>query len=106
MYDYAVQAMQFFYTASGCDISFTGTSLEATILSKPHDDRLRQAHLLVFVDGQMVEDATTLFVLDQYENSIPLVSGLKPGAHQVRIFKRSEAFDSSTWIKKLQTDGT
>jgi hypothetical protein len=105
MYDYDVQAMQFFYTASGCDISFTGTSLKATVLSRPYDDRLRQAHLLVFVDGQLVEDAATLFVLDHYENSILLVSGLQPGVHQVRIFKRSEAFDSSTWIKELQTDG-
>ena len=105
VYDDEVQSMQFFYTASGCDICFTGTSLEATILSRPHDVRERQAHILVFVDGQIVEEVATLFVLNQYENSLVLVSGLEPGFHSVRLFKRSEAFDSSTWIKEFRTDG-
>lgn len=94
----------FFFTASGFEVAFFGTSLEFTVTATNCLIQSKQPHLVVLIDGE--EDPTngTLYVLNEAENTIT-ISGLTDGYHTIKVLKRSEASDSDTALKSIETDG-
>ncbi len=104
-YNETEQSVEFYFTASGFDVSFYGTELNATFLASNTSITGKQPHLMVFVDGEEnpLEGAT--LVLDNPEKTYTLASGLVEGFHKVKVMKRSEAIDSDTALKAISTDG-
>jgi len=104
-YDSLTESHYFYFTASGFEVAFYGTELQATFLSTKYDDTSHQAYLVALVDGDEDPNDGITFVLDSREKTITLVSGLENGYHTVKLLKRSEAIDSDTSVTSIQTDG-
>jgi hypothetical protein len=114
-YDSAKSAQYFYFTASGFEVSFYGTELKVTLTATRYASTTQRAYLVVLVDGE--EDPTKApiaqsdptksrtIILGQSEATFTLVSGLTLGHHTVKLLKRSEASDSDTAVKKIETDG-
>lgn len=102
----SAQSMQyFFFTASGFEVSFYGTELKATFCATRYSSTTYQPYLVVLVDGQEYSTEGRLVILNKSEGVYTLVSGLEEGNHTVKVLKRSEAQDSDTAVKKIETDG-
>lgn len=105
-YDSIAATQNFFFTASGFEITFIGTQLSATFTASNSSQVSKQAHLVVLVDGEEDPTKGELLVLNQASANYPLVSGLPFGIHRVKVLKRSESIDSMTALQSLHTDGT
>lgn len=104
-YDELNQRNYFYFTASGFEVAFYGTSLTATFFSTNYNVVGKQAYLVAFVDGDDSPTHGTTFILNEQNKEITLVSGLEYGYHTVKVLKRSEASDSDTALSNLSTDG-
>ena len=104
-YSEVQEARYFYFTASGFEVAFYGTELKVTIKATNYSDPAHQAYIVALVDGD--EDPThgTTFIMNQSEGEYTIVSGLEYGLHTVKLLKRSEAIDSDTAVKKIETDG-
>lgn len=104
-YDETQEIVSFYYTASGFEVGFYGTSLQATFVASNTSTVSKRPHLVIFIDGTEHPNAGTTIVLDQAEKTVTLASGLEEGYHRVKVLKRSEAIDSNTALKNISTDG-
>ena len=113
-YQTATNANYFYFTASGFEVKFHGTELQAELLTgtnpvgkEPHLVLPvgKEPHLVLFIDGNNNPEEGTVLVLDQIKKTYTLVSGLEEGEHTVRVLKRSESIDSLTGLSKITTDG-
>ncbi|MCF7932004.1 MAG: hypothetical protein K9K93_02435 [Acholeplasmataceae bacterium] len=104
-YDDSIDANYFYFTASGFEATFYGTSLEATFVATNTTIEGKRPHLVVYVDGETDPRGTSLLVLDQTIGTYVLAEGLDPGIHTVKVLKRSESIDSMTALSRLSTDG-
>lgn len=101
----------FYYTASGFDVSFYGTSLKAALYDGSATNGF--VSLSVFVDDEtMISASTTGDRLINLSGSkeYPLVSGLESGWHTVRVRKRTPYQGGGTvfgyfGLKSVTTDG-
>jgi hypothetical protein len=97
-------ANYFYFTASGFEVTFYGTSLEAELVTGANASG-KEPHLVVFLDGETNPLVGTLLVMDQPKKTYTLIDGLDEGIHTVRVLKRSESIDSTTALSKISTDG-
>ena len=95
----------FYFTASGFEVSFYGTELKAFIKGTNPFTLSRQAHLVVFVNGEEDPTKGSTLVLNQTVGEYTLVSGLPLGYHTVKVLKRSESIDSNSSLMMLETNG-
>ncbi|MDD3122232.1 MAG: SGNH/GDSL hydrolase family protein [Candidatus Izemoplasmatales bacterium] len=105
-YDESISATTIYSTASGFEVGFYGTSLEATFLATNTSSISKQPYFIVFLDGETDPTKGNTFILYASEVSYTLVSGLGEGYHHIRIVKRSEATDSVFSLKSISTDGS
>lgn len=104
-YDSTRSAQYFYFTASGFEVSFYGTELKVTMTATRYASTTQRPYVVVFVDGEEDPTKGTTLILSKAESSYTLVSGLTLGHHTVKLLKRSEASDSDTAVKKMETDG-
>ncbi len=97
-------ANYFYFTASGFEVTFYGTSLQAELITGANATG-KEPHLVIFLDGETNPLVGTLLVMDQPKKTYTLVDGLDEGIHTVRVLKRSESIDSSTALSQITTDG-
>lgn len=105
MYDETLQARTLYYTGSGFDVRFYGTTLTVRINAEQFDSSTRRPYIMVFVDGEYNPLLGDTYALDEEENTITLVEGLAEGFHTVTVYKRSESLDSNISLRKVETDG-
>lgn len=103
-YQSATKANYFYFTASGFEVKFFGTSLNAELITGTNPNE-KQPHLLVFIDGENNPNQAKLVVMDQIKKTYILAENLPDGMHTIKVLKRSESIDSLTGLSKLQTDG-
>ena len=100
------ERMYFYYTASGFKVSFTGTSLEATLLATGYNKANNEARIVVLIDGEVYPEGGTTIVLNKgMEDTYTLCSNLENRKHTVEVLKRSEAIDNTLAVSSLKTDG-
>jgi lysophospholipase L1-like esterase len=104
-YDDSTEVVSFFYTASGFEVGFFGTTLSATFTASNTDNLGKRPILVVLIDGEENPLAGLTITLKEAESSSVLVDGLDYGYHTVKVLKRSESTDSDTGLKSLTTDG-
>lgn len=63
-YQSATKANYFYFTASGFEVKFYGTSLSAELITGTNPVE-KQPHQLVFIDGENNPNNAKLIVLDQ-----------------------------------------
>lgn len=94
----------FYFTASGFEVKFHGTSLTANLVTGVNPVG-KEPHLVVFIDGETDPTKGTLIVMDQVKKTYTLASDLDEGEHTIRVVKRSESIDSLTGLFEISTDG-
>lgn len=94
----------FYFTASGFEVAFFGTEIEITVQASKSNITSKQPHLVAFLDGEENPLEGTTYVLNEEQETITF-QGLTDGYHTVKVLKRSEASDSNTALKKIETDG-
>ncbi len=104
-YDEVEEAKYFYFTASGFEIAFYGTELKVTLKASNYNNTGKQPYVVALVDGEEDPTQGTTFILNQEEAEYTIVSGLEYGYHTVKLLKRSEAIDSDTAVKAINTDG-
>lgn len=97
--------VDFDQSASGFEVSFYGTSLQAILATDVPDDRTYRPYLSMMIDGQNDPRDAQVFFLHRLKGYYTLQSGLEPGYHKVRLYKRSEAVSSGSSLMGLSTDG-
>ena len=103
-YQTATNANYFYFTASGFEVKFYGTELQAELVTGSNAAG-KQPHLIVLIDGETNPENGTLIVMDQTKKTYTLATDLTEGVHTVRVLKRSESIDSLTGLSKVVTDG-
>lgn len=103
-YQSATKANYFYFTASGFEVKFYGTELQAELVTGVNPAG-KEPHLVVLIDGETNPENGTLIVMDQIKKTYTLASDLAEGVHTARVLKRSESIDSSTGLSKITTDG-
>ncbi len=103
-YQESTESNAFYFTASGFEVSFYGTSLEAELITGSNTAG-KMPHLVVFIDGENDPTQGTLIIMDQLIKTYTLASELEDGMHTVKVLKRSESIDSNTALSKISTDG-
>lgn len=103
-YQTATKANFFHFTASGFEVKFHGTELQAELITGTNAVG-KEPHLVVLIDGETNPEDGTLIVMDATKKVYTLASGLEEGVHTVRVLKRSESIDSSTGLSQIITDG-
>lgn len=99
------EALKYFYfTASGFEVAFFGTSIDIVIEATKADITSKQAYLVLFIDGEENPLNGTTYIMNTTQRTIS-VSGLEDGYHTIKLLKRSEASDSICALKQIQTDG-
>jgi len=94
----------FYFTASGFEVKFYGTSLSVEFITGANPLG-KEPHLYVFVDGENDPRKASLIILDKPKDTYVIADGLTEGEHTVRVLKRSESIDSTTGVTKIETDG-
>ncbi len=95
----------FWNTASGFDVTFSGTELKATFYATNTAVTGKHPFLVVLVDGEEDPTKGITVELTQGQGEYTLVTGLPDGTHTVKVLKRSEAQDSDTAVLQVVTDG-
>lgn len=95
-----------FYTASGFEVRFSGSSVDAVLLAPHLSDPDRGPRLALFLDGEEDPRKAGLLVLREKRSRQVLASGLPEGIHTLRVLKRSEALEGDLGVLSLATDGT
>jgi hypothetical protein len=103
-YNETVKTNYFYFTASGFEVKFYGTSLEAEFVTGTNPLG-KEPHLVVFIDGETNPSSGTTIILDSGKKTYTIAAELAEGEHTVRVVKRSESIDSLTGLSKLTTDG-
>lgn len=103
-YQTTTQTNYFYFTASGFEVKFFGTELQAELVTGSNAVE-KQPYLVVFIDGETNPENGTIIVMNQIKKTYTLASGLTEGIHTVRVLKRSESIDSLTGLSKITTDG-
>ena len=109
-YDSIFDVNYFYFTASGFEVTFEGTRLEATLSTgispvSYNNPAGKEPYLEVFIDGENDPTQGDLIVLYGFEETYVLAEDLEEGIHTVRVLKRSESIDSRTGLMGLETDG-
>jgi hypothetical protein len=95
--------MQCYNTASGFEALFYGTSFTAEIAA---GKREYPVTLCVMIDDKQTPmDNVIVLDADQEVYSYTLAEGLEKGFHKIRVYKLTEAYESSVAYKSLKTDG-
>lgn len=105
-YNETTEATEMYYTGSGFEVGFYGTSLEATFLTTNPGIIAKEPYFVVFVDGELNPTLGTEYLMFAPEVAFTLASDLEEGYHTIRVVKRSEALDSDLSIKSITTDGS
>ena len=95
--------MHCYNTASGFEALFYGTSFTAEIAA---GKREYPVTLCVMIDDKHTPENNNI-VLDADENvySYTLAENLEEGFHRIRVYKLTEAYESSVAFKSVSTDG-
>lgn len=94
----------FFFTASGFEVAFFGTKLEITLKANKYNVLGKEPHIVVLIDGEENPLNGQTYKL-QNEEEVITIDHLSYGYHTVKVLKRSEASDSNTALKEVETDG-
>ncbi|RYF49408.1 MAG: electron transporter RnfD, partial [Cytophagaceae bacterium] len=76
-------------------MNFKGTSAKATL-----KDERGENYFNVIIDGKV----SSVLLLAKGKQEYTLASGLKPGAHTLELFKRTEWAMGKTWLYSFQFD--
>lgn len=111
-YNSAAGAYMFPYTAAGFEVAFYGSELKAELTGSSADTALN--HISVWADGGSLYDgaegAAEVKMVSRDKREYTLISGLEPGYHTVRVFKRtaharSDIQNSVMGVVNVSTDG-
>ena len=98
-------SINFYYTASGFRVTFTGTKMAAVFDTK--DWNLGAGYIVVMVDGEMYPEGGNAIALNKGNGGeYTLCLGLENKEHVVEVLKRSEASNNTFTLKALKTDGS
>lgn len=106
LYDARQQAMFFNWSASGFRLAFEGARLEAEMVAFAETfpgEGPNLPYIAVFADGAP-QPAQTLRV-EEGVSRVTLFAGDQPGAHTLRVVKRSENSKGRLGLRALWTDG-
>ena len=97
-------------SSAGFEVSFTGTSLTATIISAESsypNEAAGNAYAYVFLDGvtNYKRAKEIQFNSTEQETEYVLAENLNEGKHTVKLLKRTEAKYGTAALVKLETDG-
>ncbi len=106
LYDSPSKTQMFYYTASGFDVEFYGTSLNLIIVSDNATNPAKQAHIGVVIDHEVAPYDGTTYVLSQSEILLTVADELEEGLHTVSFYKINESLDNNIGIKRIKTDGS
>lgn len=95
----------FYYTGSGFEVQFIGTSLDITFHTKDITSSNSNPYFSLMIDEQIAPDGLEFFLSEETQ-VISLINNLPYGQHRVEVLKRSEPMDAITSISKIETDGT
>lgn len=104
LYDEEKERVNFYYTATGFEIEFVGTSLSATIFAENYNVQDRRPYFSAFVDDQDLGEEL-VFTVETANEKVQLAKDLEYGKHKVKLLKRSEPYDGLTSIQQIKTDG-
>ena len=103
-FDENYNAYMFNYTASGFEVRFEGTMLQAELVTGLNDSHT--TYLAVFLDGEVNDKKATSISLDnKTPQTFTLASNLEYGVHTVKVLKRTELAMTSAGLVSLKTDG-
>ena len=105
LYDEASEAQMLYYTASGFDVSFYGTSLDLILTSDNATDSSKQAYISVVIDDSCAPYEGTTYTLTQSELLLYIADELDEGFHTASFYKVNESLDNNIGIKRVKTDG-
>lgn len=100
---YEEEQMMIYNCASGFEINFYGTELNAVMTSTNAKD-VTSTYYSVFIDDQDLGEENIL-KLDQETQDVTLATALPLGAHTVKVVKRNEPKQSTNSLKSITTDG-
>ena len=104
-YNEVEQVRTMFYTASGFEVGFYGTSLTAVFKAYNTAVAAKRPYIVVLIDGEENPLAGRHIQLTTAQPTITLATGLAEGYHTVKVLKRSEALEGDIALKSLSTDG-
>jgi lipoprotein len=104
LYDEEKERVNFYYTATGFEIEFVGTSLSATIFAENYNVQDRRPYFSAFIDDQDLGEEL-VFTVEKANEKVQLAKDLEYGKHKVKLLKRSEPYDGLTSIQQIKTDG-
>lgn len=97
-----------YHTATGFTVDFEGTELIVDFYADIAGDAdTRKPYYQVAVDDEVLPAvaADRTFALEQGRQTVTVVKDLTEGRHTVRCLKMSEAYDATTAIYGMETDG-
>ena len=98
--------MNCFNTASGFEALFYGTSCTAEIVAGAKGDENNPAKLCVMIDDMHTpEDNNIVLNADRKTYTYTLAENLEEGFHKIRVYKVTEALESSVAFQSISTDG-
>ncbi|MGE4321135.1 MAG: SGNH/GDSL hydrolase family protein [Acholeplasmataceae bacterium] len=105
LYDETSEAQMLYYTASGFEVSFYGTSLDLILTSDNATDKNKQAYISVVIDDSCAPYEGTTYTLTQSELLLYIADELDEGFHTASFYKVNESLDNNIGIKRVKTDG-
>ncbi len=105
-FDVREQSVLFFFTASGFEVAFIGSTIKALFRSTNSKQPDKRAYVVALIDedDNPLETDDKTFVLDGQETQI-VITGLENKYHRIKFLKRNEASDSVIALKRIETDG-
>ncbi len=99
--------LMFNWPASGFEVTFVGTGLEAELCSRPGiQDSNANVFLYVMVDGNEDPDECTLIELDGTVKWYTLCQGLEEGTHTVKVVRKNgNAPDTVSGVSSYRVSG-
>lgn len=94
-----------YYTATGFDLLFEGSSVRCGFYAENTENASRQPYFSVMLDDEIAPEGT-VFHLTEKNQTVTLAENLTYGIHRIRVLKRSEPYDGITALTFAETDGT
>lgn len=101
LYDDKQERMNFYYTATGFEIEFVGTSLSATIFAENYNVQDRRPYFSTFVDDHDLGEEL-VFTVETANEKVQLAKDLEYGKHKVKLLKCSEPYDGLPSIQQIK----
>ncbi|NLD26890.1 MAG: hypothetical protein GX661_05980 [Acholeplasmataceae bacterium] len=92
-----------YHSASGFEVQFEGTSVQATLTATNHSDPNHRPYVVIVVDDDF--ENSRRIALDKSTQDLILAEDLEEGEHKVTLYKSTESIDSHIGVVRVSTDG-